>query len=141
MAETSIIRRIGGTFAGMTSGAIVIGVLQKLGHQIYPPPSGLDPTDKEAMKAAIATVPVEALVLVLLSYLLGTIVGASTAGWIGRGDRAPVIATTVLLLATGMLNLLMVPHPTWFSALCPVVFILGGVIARRLTRSIGQVNP
>ena len=133
MAETSTLRRIIGTFTGMVVGAFATGVLQTLGHQLYPPPSGIDPSDTAALKAAMASAPTEALFLVLISYLIGTFCGAGVAGWSGHGDRVAVIGSTLLLLTAGLLNLMMVPHPIWFTVLCPLTFIAGGIFALRLT--------
>ena len=117
----------------MVVGAFATGVLQTLGHQLYPPPSGIDPSDTAALKAAMASAPTEALFLVLVSYLIGTFCGAGVAGWSGHGDRVAVIGSTLLLLTAGLLNLMMVPHPVWFTVLCPLAFIAGGILALRLT--------
>ena len=134
MAATSTLRRIIGIFTGMVVGAFTTGVLQTIGHQFYPPPSGLNPGDTEALRAALASAPMEALLFVLASYLFGTLCGATVAGWAGHGDRVAVAGSTLLLLAAGILNLVMIPHPTWFTALCPLSFIAGGLFAHRITR-------
>ena len=118
----------------MVLGAFTTGVLQTLGHQLYPPPSGIDPSDTEALRAAAAASPPEALVLVLASYFTGTLCGAGVAGWVGHGDRVAVTGATLLLQSAGLLNVFMIPHPLWFTLSCPLTFLAGGLVAQRLTR-------
>ena len=135
MAETSTLRRIIGIFTGMVVGAFTTGVLQSIGHHVAPLPDSVDPSDTETMRTALAEAPPEALLLVLGSYLFGTFGGAAVAGWASHGDRIVVAGSTALLLAAGILNLVMVPHPAWFNALSPLTFIVGGLLAHRLTRN------
>ena len=43
-------KRILPVIAGVISGWIIVAIFDMVNHQIYPPPEGFDPTNKEAIK-------------------------------------------------------------------------------------------
>ena len=131
MAETSTIEQIIGTFTGMVAGALATGGLQTIGHQFYPHPRGTGISDADALEAALAAAPPETLIVVLASYCIGTFFGAGIAGWISHGGRMAVTWTTILLLAAGLVNIVLIAHPFWFTALSPLSFLAGGLLAYR----------
>jgi len=134
MPEVSLIRRIGSTFVGMVLGAVLIGLLQVLNHKLYPPPPGVDRSDPASIEAYMAVMPTEALVGVLVSYLLGTLGAGVLAAMMAKRDRGSIYATSALLMSMGLLNLTMQPHPAWFNILCPLTFVLAAVTAAKLTK-------
>lgn len=85
-------------------------------HRLYPLPEGINPQDKAAIAAAVAKLPVTAFLLVGFAWLLGSVAG----GWVVA--RQIAFPHTILFLgilsgiriASGVANMLMIPHPTWF---------------------------
>jgi len=120
---------------GLILGAAVILAVQALGHQVYPIPEGLDVRDPEALKAYVAEAPVGVLLFVLAAYALGSFAGGAFAGWYAR--RAPAthgLIVGAVLLAGGVANLLMIPHPAWFAVACVAVFVPAAYLGARLVR-------
>ena len=135
MANGSMVPKLAGTFLGMVSGAILIGGGQAITHRIFPPPAGLEPTDSAGLAAHVASLPTSAFLGILLTYLLGSLVGGTAAGMASKGSLVPVVLTGIMLLFMGVLNTMTIPHPFWFNVSMPIVFITGTVIARKISRS------
>ncbi len=131
-----MLRKILGGLAGVVAAFAVIMLVQFLGHQVIPPPSGMDPADPESIRAAMNDLPVGAFLFVLASYFGGAFVGTFVATWLG-GARGLTYAIVVggLVFAATVANLLMIPHPLWFSitalAGIPVAAFFGGRLAPR----------
>jgi MFS family permease len=94
-------------------------------------------TDKEAIRALLASAPVGALLVVLLGWVLGSLLGGFLAAWIGW--NAPVAHALVLgglLTLAGIANNLMLPPPVWFwitslVALLPAAYAGARLAPRR----------
>jgi hypothetical protein len=109
-----MLKRALGGLAGLVAGVVVIMIVQAVGHKVYPPPPGFDPSNAEALKALMASMPVGALLFVLLSYALGAFGGGLIAARIGK-HLVPALVVGGLLTVASIMNLTMVPHPTWFA--------------------------
>jgi hypothetical protein len=71
-------RAILAVIAGCVLSVLVVAGLEALGHQIYPPPAGVDLTDPAAMRTLVAQMPVGAFVILVSGWLLGAGLGR---GW------------------------------------------------------------
>lgn len=125
------LRNILGIVAGILVGAVVIFVVQLIGHKVYPVAGTVDISDKEAMAAFVASLPMGALLFVIAAYAAGSFVGGALAAFIGRGARLRhALVVGLFLLVSGVMNLVAIPHPVWFSVLTVLVFLpfawLGG---------------
>jgi len=103
---------------GILVGMIVISIVEAIGHMIYPLPEGFDPYNSEIVKAYMTDMPVGALLFVLLAWAAGSYSG----GWIAvliavRSFRIIAVIVGLFLLAAGVYNMIMIPHPLWFSVL------------------------
>ncbi|HJP30162.1 MAG TPA: hypothetical protein QGF95_06375 [Candidatus Latescibacteria bacterium] len=126
-----MIRALLGVFGGLALAMTMVFVLEGIGHQMYPPPADLDPTDREAFAAAVAAMPVMALVMVLIAYSLGTFAGAWLAARVGGRPFYAFLVGGVMTLA-GMTNLIAVPHPLWFTIVGTLIFLPSAWVASRL---------
>ncbi len=116
-----MLRSILAVIVGILVMGITVAAVQWLGHSIFPPPPGIDPSNHDAMIALISTMPVAALAFVLVAYAFGTFLGAYTAATISTAHRRGVaIAVAVVMLALIALNFSMIPHPMWM--------VIGGVL-------------
>ncbi len=121
-----VIRSVLAVILGMLVAFVLIGVVQTIGMRIYPPPPGMDPMSPESIKAAMARVPLAALLFVLLSYTAGSVAG----GWVAA-RMAPTrrmlhaMLVAALLFGAGLMNLFMIPHPTWFAVVSSALYWLG----------------
>jgi hypothetical protein len=107
-------RAILAVVAGCVVAVLVVAGLEALGHQIYPPPAGIDANDPAAMRTIVARMPVGAFVILVFGWILGAGLGAWLATRLsGTGKAWPGgIVGGATLGATG-LNLFNITHPTW----------------------------
>jgi hypothetical protein len=129
-------RSILAVVAGVVLANVVIFGIELIAWVIYPPPPGFDMHDPAAVRQLMMTMPAGAFAIVAAAYLLGTVVGAWVAVAISR--RSPAACAAVvggLLLASGVVNLVTIPHPAWFwpvsLAAFPVGTCLGLLLGRR----------
>jgi hypothetical protein len=110
-----MLRSIFAVVLGVIVGGITVGIVEIIGHTLYPPPPDLDASNPEALKAYIATAPMAVLLFVLLAWVVGAFTGGFVAAWIGR--RAPAVHALMIggfILLAGMATMLVYPHPVWF---------------------------
>jgi hypothetical protein len=99
---------------GIFAAVAVIFLVESISHWLYPMPAGIKPNDKDAMMDWISTLPVSAMLIVLLAWLLGAAAGAYVANYLNavNGLRSAMIVGLFLLVAT-IMNLYQIPHPFW----------------------------
>ena len=119
-------KNISAGLMGVVVAGLLVWLVEKGGHSVYPPPPGLDFADADAMRAYIDTLPIGALLFVAAAWFIGTLGGTLTACRIGTAK--PMIFALVvggLILIGAILNLVMIPHPLWFAALGIVGIAVG----------------
>ena len=132
----NILKRIAAVFIGLMVAFTVIILLEKIAHGNMVVPGGVDPNTPEGAEQLIAMAPVNALIWIVLGYLLGSFLGSLVAQLISNGTQ-PVSAwiTGGILLALTLANLFMVPHPVWMvvSGILAVLLAswLGGKLVRK----------
>jgi hypothetical protein len=130
-------RNIGAGIAGVVIAILSVWLVQKIGHAVYPPPEGLDLNDMAAMKAYVAGLPVGALLFVVASYFIGTAVGTCVACAVGTMlPRVFALLIGCLMLVATTMNVMMIPHPTWFIIVAVVAIVVGawlGTMCKRAT--------
>ncbi len=127
-----MLRDVLGAVVGIAVAVITVMLFQWFSHFVFPPPGDLDLQDSAAMRAYVASVPIGALVLVLAGYVVATFDGVLVACLIGR--TKPVLfalVVGVLMLVATVSNLIMIPHPLWFSVSAVV-----GIVAAAWTGSL-----
>jgi hypothetical protein len=135
-----MVRSILGVILGLVVATAVFLVFETVGMMLYPLPPGVNLTDQEALRAAIATLPGGALLVVLLGYIVGTFCGAAVAVLVAR--RAPVVHALVVcgvVMAAGVANLASLPHPAWFWVAALAAYPLAAVAAALVARP--RVKP
>jgi hypothetical protein len=110
------------------------------GHVLYPElgKAAEGMTDREAIRALMASAPVGAFLVVLMGWALGSFVGGVVTAWIARtAPQGHALALGVLLTLAGVANNLMLPPPAWFWIVSVLVFLpaacLGAQLAPRRT--------
>jgi hypothetical protein len=133
----AVVHSILGVIGGVVAAGVVVGVMEFVGHKIYPPPPGIDLHNPEALKTIIDQLPLGAIVMVLVAWGAGSLVGGFTAGAVaGRAQVVHGLIVGGIQMAFGILTMIMIPHPVWFMIAAVVVVIppawLGAVVARLL---------
>ncbi len=109
-------RKILAVVFGIVVAVVLIIAIEALGHAVYPMPEGLDLTDPEALQAYVMDAPIAALLFVLGAWLVATLVGGLLACFIAK--ESPLVYSAIiggLVLLGTIINLMSIPHPTWFS--------------------------
>lgn len=128
----AVIRSVLAVLAGSMVAGMLIAVVEMIGHLVYPPPPGIDPTDPESLRTVMESLAVGALIAVLLAWAIGTFAGAWLAARVaGRAGSAHGMVVGLLMLAAGVANMLTIPHPIWFWFLGVGVFPLAAWLGGR----------
>jgi hypothetical protein len=131
-----MLRALGGVVAGVLLAVAVIIVVELVSHAIYPPPPGTNIDDPAAIARAAAQAPLNALLMVILGWTLGTFCGCWLAGRVGRRP-GPAVTPGVLVFAAGIANMFQIPHPLWFK----IVSLLLVAVAAIAGAALGARRP
>ncbi len=129
-----MIRSIGALIAGIVTAFASIYLIEMLGHMIYPPPADLDFSDPEAIRPYIATLPIIALLFPMFGWFVGAFAGSLVADFCG--DAKPYVFAAIvggLVLAGTIANLIIIPHPLWFSIISLIGIVASAWLATRVT--------
>lgn len=111
---------------GVLSGLVVIAATEWVSGKIFPAPSGLDLSDPEVLKTLIENAPMGALMMVLAGWYLGSVAGgAVTQKLLKHPTLLYSVITGAILNVSGIVNMLMIPHPAWFWGAANCLFIPG----------------
>jgi zinc transporter ZupT len=126
--------------AGILTGAIVIFLIQLFSpHQ---PPKDLDINDKTQLRAWIDTLPLQAFIIVLLSYFLGSVAGGFITNFLANTSKyRPALVTGFGLFVVGVMNLVAIPHPIWFAVVSSLLYFFGAWIGGRLASNSLRAKP
>jgi hypothetical protein len=129
----SVVRSILAVLAGCIVAFVLIAGIQFLNTSFYPFPAGLDPSNREAMSSFMATLPLGAFLMVLLSYAVGALAGGFVAARLApRAPKGHALAVAALLVGASIMNLTALPHPTWFMVANLIVVVAMPLAGARL---------
>ena len=120
-----VVRGMLAVIGGILIAFVLIVVVQTIGTRIYPPPP-IDRANLDSIKAVMAQIPLASLLFVVLSYAAGSVAG----GWVAarfapRDKMAHAMTVGGLLFLLGIVNLMSLPHPTWFWVASSATYWLG----------------
>jgi hypothetical protein len=130
------LRSVLAVIAGFVAASAVMMLVESInGHVFYPElgkaAQGL--TDREAVRALMASAPTGALLVVLSGWALGSLVGGFLAAWIASGaSLRPALIVGGLLTLAGIANNLMIPPPAWFWIPTLLVFLPAAYAGARM---------
>jgi len=133
-----IVRNILAVISGCVAGGVVnMGIIMISGH-IIPPPPGADLTTMEGLKASMHLMQPKHFIFPFLAHATGTLVGAWLAAFIAANHKmAFALGIGVFFLIGGIVNILMLPSPAWFTvvdlvgAYIPMGYLAGRLVIRR----------
>ena len=109
-------RSIVGVVAGVIVAGLVVLLIEIAGMAVFPPPTGMDPTNPDSIRAHMSALPVGAFLMVLAGWTAGGFAGAWAAGLISsRPVRWPGLVAGAIFAAACVMNLVTLPHPVWFA--------------------------
>ena len=121
-----VIRSILAVIVGVLVAFVLIACVEIIGMRVYPPPDGMNAASLESIRAAMARIPLGALLFVLLAYTVGSVAG----GWVAArfapsAKMAHAMTVAALLFGAGLMNLMTIPHPPWFWVTSSLIYWLG----------------
>jgi ABC-type uncharacterized transport system permease subunit len=133
-----VIRSIFAVVAGFVAASVVMMIVETANGRLLYPELGRRAegvTDRQEIKAIMASAPVGALVVVLVGWALGSVSGGFLATLISRKPAyGHALVLGVLLTLAGVANNLMLPPPPWFWIGTLAVFLPATCIGARLVR-------
>ena len=119
--------------AGLVSGWVVIFILEAVNHQIYPPPADLDYTNSESVNAYMESLPNGAFMLLLAAWMIGAFAGGTVGGLLNKaGWRNKAIIIGVIMALSSIINMTLIPHPTWLMVVASVGYVPMAYIGARI---------
>lgn len=119
------IKNILAVVAGLISGGLVNMGIVMVSGSIIPPPGGADVTTMEGLKASMHLFTPVNFIFPFLAHALGTFAGALLAALIAANHKMIfALCIGVFFLVGGIMNILMLPSPTWFT----IVDLVGAYI-------------
>ena len=125
--------------AGLATAFITIWLVEFAGHALHPPPPGIDPANTADMARVIGTLPMGALLMIVMAWVVGAFDGGFVAALLAGSARPRLAALAPGVMVTagviGM-SVAMPAHPAWMAVaglLLPVPAALaGGALASAL---------
>jgi hypothetical protein len=143
---SSAVRNVLAVLGGAVAAVAVVALSDMTVGRVYPLPSGLELSNAEAARAAIAAVPLVALLLLVIGWALAGGIGAFVAVRLAPEHRMAVglVVAGLLVLATAA-NLAMLPHPVWMwpasLVLIPLLGWMGARVGSSPRRSMDRAAP
>ncbi len=132
-----IIRNILAVIGGIVIGSMVNMGIITLGPSIIPPPSGVDISTPEGLKAGMHLFEPKHYIFPFLAHALGTLAGAFTAAMLAAYKRMKIaLGIGIFFLLGGIASVVMLSSPMWYTV-CDLLLaympmaILGGRLAVR----------
>jgi hypothetical protein len=127
-------KNIAAGVAGILIAGALVWLVEMIGHSVYPPPADLNFADSESMRAYLKTMPVGAFLFVGGAWFIATLGGTFAACRIGNAKPMTyaIVVGGLMLIATAA-NLMMIPHPLWFS----ILGVAGIIVAAWLGMTLG----
>ena len=128
-----ILKDILAVIAGAIIGSLVNGAIIMVSGSIIPPPTGLDITTEEGLKAGMHLLEPKHFIFPFLAHAIGTFVGAYIAARLGAHKMVLAIIIGLFFLMGGIWMVMIVPSPLWFTivdlagAYLPVAYFAGKI--------------
>ena len=135
-------RSIFSVLAGMVVAMIVVGVLEVVGHLVFPPPPGIDLHDPQQLQAIMDQLPLGALLSVLVAWGGGIFAGGCVAAMLARTNQLThaLIVGGVQMLA-GIVSMILIPHPFWFIVASLAIVVPCAWLGARVAAAFSPPPP
>lgn len=131
--------KVKGLLAGLLIGFLVIGIIESLGHLIFPVPKGINLENKALLKNYIDSLPLPAFLFIIGAHGIGTFTGSFIANKISDSIGHIGLIISLLFLILTVVNLLIVPyHPIWFVITDILFTFISGWIAFKIALKTGK---
>lgn len=128
------IKIIIGIVAGFIAGNIINILIVIISGEVVPLPEGVDPSDIESLKQNIDKFEPRHFLMPFIAHSAGTILATFVSIKIIKAHQLKIaIAFGSLFLIGGIMNVVMLPTPTWFIILdLSCAYIPMGLLGKKL---------
>ncbi|MBI1385244.1 MAG: hypothetical protein GC150_10065 [Rhizobiales bacterium] len=121
--------------AGVAVAFILVAFGEWVGHTLFPLPAGFDLSNPADLDRLIASLPLGAVVSVLVAWSVASFVGGALAAGVSKAALPAWVVGAVMLAAAGA-TIVAIPHPAWFvAATVPAILIPAWLAGRWFGRS------
>jgi hypothetical protein len=119
-------KRIIAILSGCILAVFIIFMSEAASHSINPPPENIDFNNRDQLKQIMQEAPFLALFMVQMGAFLGALAGGMVASAVMKSDdKLPALGVGAVLTVLSLINLMMIPHPLWFTLTGLVVYVAG----------------
>ena len=133
-----MLRDILACIVGVVIAVLIVFLANELVHMMYPMPASSDPSDTEDLRDYVVTLPLGAFLMIMGGWVIATFVGSVVADRIGTA-KVWIYPTLVggFVFAATTANLILIPHPHWFTAVSLAAILVSAWLAWRVAVAIG----
>jgi hypothetical protein len=119
-----VLRGILVVIGSVVLGSVVMFAVQSANYVLFPPPAGLDYTDPKQLQQIVDAMPLAALWMLELSYVLGCFAaGAVTGIWAPGRRLALALVVGGIFTVLGFVNLTQFPAPLWLAVVTTLTYV------------------
>ncbi len=116
--------RILSVIVGVLVGWLIVGLGDLINASVFPVPADLDYKAKDELKMFIDSLPILALLSMLIVFAVSAFVGGLVSGVITKTNWQRVALTTgTILMLANIANMLIIPHPLWFNLVSIILYL------------------
>ncbi|NND95204.1 MAG: hypothetical protein HKN45_10080 [Flavobacteriales bacterium] len=128
----TLLRTILSILLGVIAGGIAVAIIEVwMMDKLFDMPDSMIPSDSDSVAAHLEMIPLGAKWLVVASQFVGALVASIVAGKVSGGVKKSAITAGLIILVFTVLNLFMIPHPTWMNFTMPLAAIVGFLLGSR----------
>jgi len=119
MRKYNLLKNILGVFAGIMVAGLFAGIIQRIGHIVFPIDDHVAAGNAKALENYIKEAPIIALLIVPISYLIASFMGGLVTSFFVRSTHWKwlIIIPGIFTVLGATFSLISVPHPFWLLAL------------------------
>ena len=118
----------------------IIMAIQMISHYIFPLPANIQLTDLKDVESLTKVIPLATMLLVVLSYIIGSLAGGYVVGKGASSDHFAIAGILgCIMTGANIANIMSIPHPLWMIVVTMITFIPCALIGCYLARN-GVLN-
>ncbi len=127
--------------AALAAGGLVVYGFEYLIHVLFPYPGDIDLTSQDSLKSYMYDVSDGSLALLILAHGFGAFTSGWVIGKLGVQNKHFLgLITGLILTLSGVLNLVVLPHPIWFSIADTCVFLPLTLLGLKFTAQMAKTT-
>ena len=129
-----MLRNIGAVISGIIGGVIAVGLINKLGHNLYGAAEYVDQDDQQAMIEFTESLPIEAFLFVILASSVGAFMAGLITSRIAENNHyyLGLVSGFMIFIATLITALSIPGGPGWLLPVSLIATALMGIAGAKL---------